>query len=87
MDFLGPKDVAAELGLHERSATRLMRDGTIQSCRVGPGAKLWRTTRAHLEVYLAEQFASERRRHAAPPTTPGLAIHPLRPKAVKPRVA
>lgn len=47
--FLGPKDVAARLGVSERHATRLMRTGEIPSFPAG--VKLWRTTELHLSSY------------------------------------
>jgi len=47
--FLGPKDVAARLGISERGAARLMKRGEIPSFRAG--VKPWRTTELHLESY------------------------------------
>jgi len=47
--FLGPKDVAARLGISERGAARLMKRGEIPSFRAG--VKPWRTTDLHLEGY------------------------------------
>jgi excisionase family DNA binding protein len=46
---LSPKQVAALLGVSERTAARLMASGAIHAFRVGP--KLLRTTRAKLLEY------------------------------------
>lgn len=55
--FLGPKDVAARLGISERGAARLMKRGEIPSFRAG--VKPWRTTELHLEGYAIRRTLEE----------------------------
>lgn len=55
MNLLGPKEVAGQLGISERTAARLMSSGEIESMRAGQ--KLLRTTQAHLNDYRVAQFA------------------------------
>ncbi len=61
---LGPKEVAAALGIGERTARRLMVAGKIRSFRVGE--KHLRTLRKHVVAYCDEQC--ERYRRQAPVT-------------------
>ena len=56
--FLGPKDVAARLGISERGAQRLMKAGEIPSFRAG--FKPLRTTELHLESYAVRRTLEER---------------------------
>ena len=56
---LGPKEVAARLGVSERRAQSLFREGAIPAFRVGE--KLWRTTGENVEAYIAEQCKRYRR--------------------------
>lgn len=72
MEFLGPKDIAGELGISERAVTRLMEEGTLRAMRAGK--KKWRTTRLHFESYVAAAFEQERLRHETPASGPGLVI-------------
>jgi hypothetical protein len=53
-------DVATILGISERSALRLMTTGAIESCRIGPGERLVRTVRPHVESYRQRQFDKAR---------------------------
>jgi prophage antirepressor-like protein len=55
--LLRAKDVAKILDLSTRSATRLMATGAIESCRVGTGLRLIRTTASRVERYQAARFA------------------------------
>ncbi len=56
---LGPKEVAAMLGVSDRTVQRLMRSGKLESFRVGP--KLWRTLPGKVEAYKASSFDRYRR--------------------------
>ncbi len=48
--YLGTKEVAALLGIHERTALRLFQSGEIPGRRVGP--KLWRIGRQAFDDYM-----------------------------------
>lgn len=59
--LLGPKDVAVELGVRPRTAQKLMASREIESCRVGPGAKLLRCQRTAVDRYIQSQLRRYRR--------------------------
>lgn len=54
--LLCSKEVGKILGLSSRSAWRLMASGKIQSCRVGEGNRVLRTTPNKVAAYQAQQF-------------------------------
>lgn len=57
---LGPKDVATQFGISERTARRMMNDGHLSAIRIG--AKLWRTDQASMDEYVKEgQYTRYRR--------------------------
>lgn len=70
--FLGPKDVAARLGISERNAARLMKRGEIPSFRAG--VKPWRTTELHLESYAIRRTLEQQ--NAFPPAADVHLKHP-----------
>ncbi len=84
MTILGPKDIAARLGISERGATRLMRQGDIPSFRAG--AKPWRTTELHLESYIGRQMEVERKGYTLP-ATPSLGLSITTPGVPRSQVA
>jgi excisionase family DNA binding protein len=49
---LGPKDVATQFGISERTARRMMNDGDLGAIRIR--AKLWRTDQASMDEYVKE---------------------------------
>lgn len=55
-NLLCAKQVAAQLGVAERTATRLLRDGEIVAFKVGK-TKLWRTTAQQVADYIARSLA------------------------------
>ncbi|MGA2343444.1 MAG: helix-turn-helix domain-containing protein [Steroidobacteraceae bacterium] len=48
--LMGTKEVAVRLGVSERTAARMMQDGSLQAFQLR--GKLWRTTHAALESYI-----------------------------------
>ena len=68
MQLLGPKDVAALLGVHERTAIKLFATGEIRAFRAGP--KLWRTTREVYDAWVAEKLQPDRRNCLTEPVLP-----------------
>lgn len=60
---LGVKEIAALLGIHPRTALKLMSSGTIPAYRLGP--KLWRISRAAYDDWVAQQEMAGRSRTAA----------------------
>lgn len=54
---LAPKEVAALLGISERSALRLMASQEIESFRVG---RLWRTTADRVAAFIRRQIERTR---------------------------
>lgn len=65
MKIMGPKDIAAELGVSERHATRLLKDGIIEGFPAGVGEKLWRTTDLDFEAYVVRRKLEQRRKRDA----------------------
>ena len=59
--LIGTSEVAQILGVHERTALRLMQTGKIAAFRLsarGTGGRgIWRTTRAHVAYYVDQQIA------------------------------
>ena len=55
---LGPKEVAAILGVSPRTVTRLMRAGELRAFRVG--RKPWRTTLQQVAAYQSAGFELQR---------------------------
>jgi excisionase family DNA binding protein len=49
MQFLGPKDIAAVIGIHEKTAVRMFRSGELPGFKAGP--KLWRISRQSFEAW------------------------------------
>jgi len=68
MQLLGPKDVAALLGVHERTAVKLFATGEIRAFKAGP--KLWRTTREVYETWVKEKLQADRRNSLTAPALP-----------------
>jgi len=55
---LGIKELAALLGVHHRTALRMVHRKEIKAFRAGP--KLWRVTRQSYEAYIREREEMER---------------------------
>ena len=58
------KQLGHLLGVHWRTAQRLVRSGEIPAFQVRPGGP-WRTTREAYTAYVARQIAAGRRRELA----------------------
>lgn len=61
--LLCAKDVAKRLGVEPRTAARMMATGEIEAFKLS--GKVWRTTTAAVDAYVARQFASSRKLRAA----------------------
>lgn len=75
MVILAPKEVAAQLGCSARTVTRLLEQGILVGWKLGP--KIWRTTEAHLELYVNESIRRQREQLGflpPKPSTPGLSV-------------
>jgi excisionase family DNA binding protein len=59
MPHLSPKDVAAQLGISERTVRRMLNEGHLPGFRIG--TKLWRTEQGFVDEYVREgQYARYR---------------------------
>src|SRR5436853_1700642 len=59
MCHLSPKDVAAQLGISERTVKRMLNEGHLPGFRIG--TKLWRTEQGFVDEYVREgQYAQYR---------------------------
>lgn len=59
MQLLGPKDIGALLGVHERTAIRLFEDGEILAFQIPTRSgrlQRWRTTRDIYDAWLKEKL-------------------------------
>ena len=68
MQFLGPKEIAALVGVHERTVVRLFATGELPAFKVGP--KLWRTTREAFDAWVKEKLQPSRRNSLTAPALP-----------------
>ena len=59
--YLNAKHVARQLGVSERTVTRLLRAGHLPAFRLG--TKLWRTTQTAVDEYVKEGQYGRYRRH------------------------
>lgn len=60
---LGIKDIAAELGISEMQAHKLISKGRLPAVDIGTGKRsFWRVERSDFDKYLADQKATTARR-------------------------
>lgn len=60
---LGIKDIAAELGISEMQAHKLVTKGLLPAVNIGTGKRsFWRVQRADFDQYMADQKAVTARR-------------------------
>jgi len=59
MELLCSKQVGKMLGVHSRSAVKLLRSGQIRGFK--PGGRVWRTTKAEIEAYIQRELAKSKR--------------------------